>query len=46
MDDRTVFLFAFTTSVSYYSLDPLSCVGLAVENRIQIIMVELRLGEQ
>lgn len=45
MDDRTVFLFAFTTYVSY-SLDPLSCVGLAVENRIQIIMVELRPGEQ
>jgi len=44
MYDRMVFLFAFTTSVSS-CLDPLSCVGLAVENKIQIIVVELRLGE-
>lgn len=44
MNDRTVFLFVFTTSVSS-SLDHLSCVGLAVENKIQTIVVELRLGE-
>lgn len=37
MGDRTVFLFAFTTSVSS-SLDPLSRVGLAVENIIQIVV--------
>lgn len=33
MDDKTVFLFAFTMFVSS-SLDPLFCVELAVENKI------------